>query len=400
MQALTAAETEALSDPLPPPRNPGWSFGIAQLLLFALGLATLAFTPALPPGLAAIPVYGPIFCIVVAVALAIPFNRGRAALAAGGLGFVYALHLTGVFSSRPAFLLAALLVPANLAVLAALRERGALSRHALRRALFLAVQAGFAAWAVSQGLWQVVLAASPPILVVGGHSLPPVVLAVSGLAALVGAVVFWARGTAIDAALWASVVTCVTGFWMIDVPHGLPVLFATAALGIAVGVLQDAHRFAFVDELTGLPGRRALEEKLLALPDRFAIAMVDVDHFKRVNDDHGHDTGDQVLRMIAAHLAHVGNGARAYRYGGEEFAVVFPDRSAREAVPELEALRANVAGYVMRLRTDARTDPRVHAADGPEMRRSKPRAPGGLRVTISIGVAERNRCPGTSSTTW
>ena len=56
------------------------------------------------------------------------------------------------------------------------------------------------------------------------------------------------------------------------------------------------------------------------------MAMIDVDHFKKFNDTHGHDIGDQVLKLVAARLAQVEGGGIAYRYGGEEFAVLFPDR--------------------------------------------------------------------------
>lgn len=384
MQALTASGRAGVPGSVPPLRDRGWRTGLVHLGLYLLGLGALALIPVLPPGLAGVPVYGPFLCIAVAVALAIPFNRGRAVMAACGLAFVYSLHLARAFVSPHAFLLGAVLLPVNIAIIAAFRERGALSRHTLRQALFVAVQVGFVTWMVSQGLWEAMLGKLPAAWTSSAHALPPFVLGAVAVSCLAAAVVMWSRRTAIDAALCSAVIAAATGFWMIDIPHGLPVLLATAALGIAVGVLQDAHRFAFFDELTGLPARRALDEKLLALPDRFAIAMVDVDHFKRVNDDHGHDTGDQVLRMIAVHLANVGGGARAYRYGGEEFAIVFPGRSAREAVPHLEALRAGVAGYVLHLRAD----------DGPAMDVDRPRhrrrTADGLMVTISIGIAERD----------
>src|SRR2546426_2126284 len=57
---------------------------------------------------------------------------------------------------------------------------------------------------------------------------------------------------------------------------------------------------AYEDTLTGLPARRALNEALLRLGGQYSVAMIDVDHFKRINDRHGHDVGDQVLKMIAA----------------------------------------------------------------------------------------------------
>ena len=68
--------------------------------------------------------------------------------------------------------------------------------------------------------------------------------------------------------------------------------------------------------------------------------MVDVDHFKKFNDTHGHDIGDQVLKLVGARLAEVGGGGIAYRYGGEEFSVLFPRADLAEALPHLEAICA------------------------------------------------------------
>ena len=78
--------------------------------------------------------------------------------------------------------------------------------------------------------------------------------------------------------------------------------------------------------------------------------MCDVDHFKKFNDTYGHDAGDQVLRMVASKLSHVGGGGRTFRYGGEEFLVVFRGRSASEAKPFVESLRCSIAdaGFVLR----------------------------------------------------
>ena len=164
---------------------------------------------------------------------------------------------------------------------------------------------------------------------------------------------------------------------------------------------------AFRDELTGLPGRRSLEEQLLGLGPTFTVAMVDVDHFKKFNDTHGHDVGDQVLRMVGAWLAEVGGAGRAFRYGGEEFAVLFADMSIEDALPHLERLRTAIENHAM----VARTRERRQTQRGDEDRRAQARSnkPGAfshvkkvvlsgahrdtdaLYVTISIGVPERNR---------
>jgi diguanylate cyclase (GGDEF)-like protein len=165
--------------------------------------------------------------------------------------------------------------------------------------------------------------------------------------------------------------------------------------------LQESHRMAFRDELTGLPSRRALDERLVALGPDYTIAMVDVDHFKKFNDTHGHDVGDQVLRLVGAQLSEMPDSAKAYRYGGEEFAVLF-ECPLDEALPELETLRKSIEAYRMTVRTQQR---RREARDGSDRRADtgKPRPSKGnegplqsqlrhqeLSVTVSIGAAERS----------
>ena len=90
-------------------------------------------------------------------------------------------------------------------------------------------------------------------------------------------------------------------------PNVFAAFMAAAGVILIVALLQESHRLAFRDELTGLPGRRALDERLRSLPGRYAVAMVDVDHFKKFNDTHGHDIGDQVLKLVGARL---GRGGR------------------------------------------------------------------------------------------
>jgi diguanylate cyclase (GGDEF)-like protein len=150
-----------------------------------------------------------------------------------------------------------------------------------------------------------------------------------------------------------------------------------AHLGILAGQVQESYRLAFIDGLTGLPGRRAMEERLARLGPRYAVAMVDVDHFKRFNDRHGHAAGDQVLRLVARRLARVGAGGRAFRYGGEEFAVLFPGRDAGQAAEAMEAVRAAVADAPFRLRQGGR-DPNRRGSGGGR----------GVKVTVSVGVAD------------
>ncbi len=165
----------------------------------------------------------------------------------------------------------------------------------------------------------------------------------------------------------------------------LNVLSSHVLLMLVAAIAHEAYLMAFRDELTGLPGRRALNERLQRLGRHYVLAMADVDHFKRFNDTHGHDVGDQVLKMVASRLRKIGGGGRAYRYGGEEFTLVFPGRSVEECLPHLEAVRQSVESYALQLR-DASSRPKDDRQG--RMARGKTSATQ-VSVTISIGVAER-----------
>ena len=164
-------------------------------------------------------------------------------------------------------------------------------------------------------------------------------------------------------------------------------IFTTMAeLMVTVAVLQDTFRMAFRDELTGLPSRRSLNERLAGLGKRYTIAMLDVDHFKKFNDTYGHELGDQVLKMVAAQIGGVGGGGKAFRYGGEEFTVLFPGKDAGEALPYLEQLRGEIESYRIALRGLDRPK----KSKGDKRQRGSYRGREAVSVTISIGVAERS----------
>jgi GGDEF domain-containing protein len=173
---------------------------------------------------------------------------------------------------------------------------------------------------------------------------------------------------------------------------------ATAACILAVSIVENSYLLAYHDELTTLPSRRAFNDALLRLQVPYSIAVVDIDHFKRFNDTYGHDTGDQVLRLVAAGLARVTGGGQAYRCGGEEFNILFAGKTTAQVADHLEQLRATIESSEFRMRGgDRRQAPR-----GPDRRneRTRGRARKGdmirqltqesvpaLSVTVSIGVA-------------
>ena len=178
-------------------------------------------------------------------------------------------------------------------------------------------------------------------------------------------------------------------YWMVAntfmLANALVAMSSVVMLALIVAVAQEAYQMAFHDELTGLPGRRALNERMARLGRNYVIAMTDVDHFKKFNDTYGHDVGDQVLRMVAGQLRKVSGGGTAYRYGGEEFTVLYPGKSLEQCLPHLEALRRNIQDYQMRLR-----DKQGRPEDAKQGRRQRGGAASQhVSVTISIGVAER-----------
>jgi diguanylate cyclase (GGDEF)-like protein len=140
---------------------------------------------------------------------------------------------------------------------------------------------------------------------------------------------------------------------------------------------------AFTDDLTGLPSRRALNEQVMGLGRRYVVAMLDVDHFKRFNDTYGHDVGDQVLKMVGSKIGAVKGGGKPYRYGGEEFTVIFPRKDLKEVTSHLEELRQTIGSYQLWLRGNDRPKD----AEAGKAKRGAAGSGKSVSVTISIGVA-------------
>lgn len=169
--------------------------------------------------------------------------------------------------------------------------------------------------------------------------------------------------------------------------------FGVAGFILASSIIENSYSLAYQDELTGLESRRAFNEALLRLKPPYSIAMVDIDHFKRINDTYGHDTGDQVLRLVASRIARVSGGGQSFRVGGEEFTILFPGRKVLDIVDHLELLRMEIEGSSFRLRTgeDRRKTPREldRRSASPRKRKAVPlQSSGILSVTVSMGVAE------------
>ena len=166
----------------------------------------------------------------------------------------------------------------------------------------------------------------------------------------------------------------------------IPLTATCSLLSILVfHTIQQVYGMAFTDELTNLPSRKALNDRLKSLGRHYAICMLDVDHFSKVNNKHGHDTGDEVLKTIAKYLSQVTEGGKAYRYGGEEFAIVFANREPNIAAEAVDEIRKAVSKYRFILRINKRDS--VDPSDVGN--RGKASTKNTLKVTFSAGIAKR-----------
>lgn len=361
--------------------------------LWAIALL-LAGHAILPDYLSGLKIHGPYLVLTSALLLSLAFRRGRAffvllCLALAYFAFVFFFERENAgLTSRTVYAAICVFVPLNIAIFTLLRERGALNAPGLRRLSLPLIEVGIIVAIVLADAAEFTDVLYQPIferMSVAGVQVPQWSIACTVAAVIIATICAVLRSSVIDAAFAAAVASFALACNGLPSP-GLFLWFCTiAGVIVAAAVVQDSHRMAFYDELTGLPGRRALNERLESLDGSFTLAMVDIDHFKAVNDTWGHDVGDQVLKLVAGRLQRVGGGGIAYRYGGEEFTILFPGRRAISVMPHLESLRKNIESYKLMLRESEH--PRRSKPDGAMTIASS--ANKWIAVTISAGVAER-----------
>lgn len=377
----------------------------AILVAAAIAVAT---SPSLPPSLSGLSVVGPYVVLLLGAAISAWFNRSRAFIMLASLLAAYAGYgAAQEFGPRSFAVLAvftslAVLVPLNVLLALLFPERGVRQHRNYRWLLLGVAEILLVLWIANAGrsslsgtAWQDVLGTwilhSPPT--------PPAGRILFAMALIAALARTWPRSAGkelrreprpLDIGIAGALVAFFIACEWATTPGAFGVFMSGAGLILLVAVLQESHRLAFRDELTGLPSRRALEERLSGLGPTYTIAMADVDHFKNFNDAHGHAVGDQVLKLVGARLAEVGGGGTAYRYGGEEFCVLFADRGLDEALAHLERLRGDIENYRMAVRGSNRpkekdAGTRLRSANGPAAQPERT-----LSVTISIGAAERD----------
>jgi GGDEF domain-containing protein len=360
------------------------TFAVLPGLLLAAGALLAHYGGAIFIELAPL---SPYLATGVAAAIAWRFRQTKLVLSAAALLLGYSLLVLPGALRGDGFRAAALYLPVALGTLALVRERGLLNRSGLIRLGALTAPAILitALVAGGNGLPSLPLISLTPTL---GSSPMPLLAALAGIAALGAIVVQLVRKrTPIEAGQAGALVAALLAVHFAADRTALASFVATAAVILAVAVIQNGYRVAFHDELTGLPGRRALRALEATLSDGYVVAMLDVDHFKKFNDTYGHDIGDQVLCRVASIVGDVGGGGHPFRFGGEEFTAVFPGKSVAEALPHLEAVRAAMASTPFEIRGPDRPPDKPEKSKTPKSDMPAPGERKQVQITISIGVA-------------
>lgn len=378
--------------------------GPLQPLLLSFGILIAAWLLApsarlIPASFSGLWHYGPWLSLGALGLLGLVYRRGRVLLMAllFVLGFGLEQHagLLAVHGQGPlrVFIVTSI-VPVNLALVGWLRERGVLTIFSILRLTFILGQLLLVSlwWRLSPQSFAHALRSldimrlAPHLARSGWPQFSYLLLATSGLALLLAAA---RQKSYLAYGLFAAY--SVYAFGLISPAHTAALHASAIGVGLVLSIclLRDAYNLAYRDELTGLPQRRGLNELCLALTGDYAVAMMDVDHFKKFNDTHGHDTGDDVLKMVATHIGRVRDGGKAFRYGGEEFTIVYPSKVKEQTLRSLERVRQEIENYRMVVRAPRRGKA---AEESGIAKRGKGATPGAntVSVTISIGVADRS----------
>lgn len=289
------------------------------------------------------------------------------------------------------YLLIVSLIPINYLINFLSRERGVLNRYGIRRFIILAAQLYCIAWILEHPYPQVKEWITYDIFKYSYFKMTTIsqpLLIVIGLTALIILFRLINSSSILVAGILSSLIAITTAAHYYQQPQLATMFIILAGLLIIISITINAYSLAYLDELTSLPSRRALTQNTTTLGKNYCVAMVDVDHFKKFNDKYGHDIGDQVLKKLASQLRQV-RGGKAFRYGGEEFTVLFPNKNLHEARLFCNELCKNVANNPFMLRNKKR--PKSSQTDKIEKQKQRKKEAKPLKITISIGLAERSQ---------
>ncbi|MDJ0832805.1 MAG: GGDEF domain-containing protein [Gammaproteobacteria bacterium] len=324
----------------------------------------------------------PLLLAVTSFASSFHFNRS--------VLFFYALVITlanvvlemGLITTTLSYATLSVVILLQLLIISLLPERGIISLRAIPVHLSFALLIGLTAYVVmTQAPWaaQVLLSDWLPARYFDWTRLAPAVVIIFSGVFLIMLILSLLKPSPQTSAGLGIVTMSIIQMHVGYSSSSVNVFSSAALLMCLYAVTQESWRMAYLDELTGLPGRRALREKFEQLSGMYTVAMLDVDHFKKFNDTFGHDCGDTVLQMIAARLRKVSGGGIPYRYGGEEFSILFRNIDVIEAKVHLDVLREQIAStpFVVNRGSRRRSD-----------RKTSAKKKKSVKVTVSIGAVD------------
>ncbi|MEZ8157722.1 GGDEF domain-containing protein [Vibrio splendidus] len=336
----------------------------------------------------------PYILLSVAVLLCHTFRQGRMAMVSLTMLVAYLIiqvRLQTPLNTGTTLLelsLLAALVPVTCLLVYAFPDNGVNSKSMLLYAIVLVLfmvwaqlivshfhAGGFESW--SEGL----------LFIVRDFSKLPFVLVLYNLCLLgLTAILVLVYNRSIDVVVYSTILLSSCTFIFFDVQYISSTMFSLSGTLIIVYVMSASHDMAFNDQLTNIPGRHALEVDMKHLGRKYSMAMVDIDHFKKFNDTYGHDIGDDVLKLVARILRETTGGAKAYRYGGEEFTIIFKGKYTEQVKEHLQVLISEIQNYDMTIR-NSHERPDDHEV-GIKNRGQNGKPSEVVNVTVSIGLSD------------
>lgn len=319
------------------------------------------------------------------------FSRHRVTFISAALGISY-LIVHSIISSpeisesgKTIIGLASVLLPLNIAFITGLKEQQLLSMQSFIAISMMLFQLILCYWAVQNfpvELSNIVLYTPVALSSTLPETISLLALITFSISFLIILVYIVKNGSVFEFS-FAGALISVFLFFLSGITAPEDAIFVvTASLIMAWGLIHNSYLIAYIDELTELPGRRAMNEESSRLRGLYSIAMLDIDHFKKFNDTYGHDVGDQVLRMVASKIGGIGGGGKAFRYGGEEFAIIFSGKDSKAAFPYLSNLRETIDHSSLILRNQDRPSKKPDKIPPKKIPWQE------VHVTISIGVAD------------
>ncbi|ENX3946983.1 GGDEF domain-containing protein [Photobacterium damselae subsp. damselae] len=341
----------------------------------------------------------PFVVLALVIILSQPFNQGR-------IGIIAILMLESYFlilnclqqplangNTRLIYILLSALLPLNLLLLHIVPEKRLLSRCGFAMLIFNMVQIALSiaiVWlydgSALSDWWYAVFYSYNNI------SPLPIILLLLNIALICSsASAILKRNQRTDQAIYICLLfSFITLAWF-DNPFISSMSYSCAAILLLSSLITSTHELVYIDPLTTIPGRRALDTELKYLGRTYTLAMMDVDNFKDFNDLYGHETGDEVLRLVAQISQKISGVGKVFRYGGEEFTLLFKGKNINEVQSQLEYVREEIACYDLVLR-DHDNRP-LSALQGRLKRQHNDLEPNAVHITVSIGVADSYSAP-------